>query len=88
MDTLLVDAEETGIRNGKAELTKLEMRIRELEVEHGNTQGRTNDCMKVHQSTDRKVKELIFSQDEDRKNQGRMSELANKLQQKIKTYKE
>merc|ERR1739844_419333 len=31
--------------------------------------------------------ELQFQQDEDHKNQDRMSELANKLQQKIKTYK-
>ena len=30
----------------------------------------------------------MFSQDEDHKNQDRMSELANKLQQKIKTYKQ
>merc|ERR1712107_854730 len=33
------------------------------------------------------TKELQFQQDEDRKNQDRMSELAGKLQQKIKTYK-
>jgi len=34
------------------------------------------------------VKELKFAQDEDKKNQDRMSDLANKLQQKIKTYKQ
>jgi len=33
------------------------------------------------------VKELQFSQQEDKKNQDRMSELASKLQAKIKTYK-
>merc|ERR1712088_146462 len=33
------------------------------------------------------VKELQFQSDEDKKNQDRMSELAVKLQQKIKTYK-
>merc|ERR1739847_81898 len=36
---------------------------------------------------ERKVKELGFSSDEDKKNQDRMSDLAGKLQQKIKTYK-
>merc|ERR1719481_1202111 len=36
---------------------------------------------------ERKVKELGFSQSEDKKNQDRMSELATKLQQKIKVYK-
>ena len=34
------------------------------------------------------MKELQFAQDEDKKNQDRMSELASKLQQKIKTYKQ
>merc|ERR1719431_61558 len=33
-----------------------------------------------------KAKELAFAQGEDRKNQDRMSELASKLQGKIKTY--
>merc|ERR1712099_115202 len=33
------------------------------------------------------IKELCFQQDEDHKNQDQMSELANKLQAKIKTYK-
>merc|ERR1712013_499362 len=37
---------------------------------------------------ERKSKELAFAQGEDRKNQDRMSELAAKLQGKIKTYKQ
>merc|ERR1712243_27002 len=65
-----------------------ELRIRELEVELGNVQAHTSENAKGYQRTERKVKELLFSQDEDRKNQDRMSELANKLQQKIKTYKQ
>merc|ERR1712098_612110 len=55
--------------------------------ELGNTQSNTSECTKAYHRTERKVKELEFSQEEDRKNQERMSELANKLQQKIKTYK-
>ena len=88
METRLTDAEEAAIRGGKAAMSKLEMRVRELEVELGNTQAHTTECVKGHQRTERKVKELFFSQDEDRKNQERMSELATKLQQKIKTYKQ
>merc|ERR1712113_1290267 len=34
-----------------------------------------------------RIRELQFQQDEDHKNQDRMSELANKLQAKVKTYK-
>ena len=43
--------------------------------------------MKAHQRSERKIKELQFQNDEDRKNQDRMSDLASKLQQKIGTYK-
>ena len=88
METRLTDAEEAAMQGGKAAMSKLEIRVQELEVELGNTQAHTNECAKGHQRTERKVKELLFSQDEDRKNQERMSELATKLQQKIKTYKQ
>merc|ERR1712108_62899 len=37
--------------------------------------------------SERRIKELQFQQDEDHKNQDRMTELATKLQQKIRTYK-
>ena len=84
----LTDAETAAMKGGKAAMAKLEMRIRELEAELGSTQSRTAECMKGFQRSDRKVKELQFSQDEDKKNQERMSELAGKLQQKIKTYKQ
>merc|ERR1712042_418621 len=82
----------TGQANAKrtleAQLAELEMRIRELESELGSTQCRTSENMKAYQRTERKVKELEFAQDEDKKNQERMSDLAGKLQQKIKTYKQ
>merc|ERR1712214_247260 len=68
-------------------MAKLENRIRELEMELGSTQAKTGETFKSFQKAERHVKELQFQQDEDRKNQDRMSELAGKLQQKIKTYK-
>ena len=87
METRLADTEDAAMRNGKAAMTKLEMKVRELEVELGNTQSHTSETSKAYHRSERKVKELLFAQEEDRKNQDRMSELANKLQQKIKTYK-
>merc|ERR1711894_159951 len=36
---------------------------------------------------DRRLKELSFQADEDRRNQERMADMVDKLQQKIKTYK-
>merc|ERR1711933_464638 len=53
----------------------------------GNCQARTSETYKGYQKSERKIKELQFQQDEDRKNQDRMTDLAQKLQQKIKTYK-
>ena len=84
----LSDAEAAAMKGGKAAMAKLEMRIRELESELGSVQSRTSENMKAFQRAERKVKELQFSQDEDKKNQEKMSDLAAKLQQKIKTYKQ
>ena len=88
LETRLVDAEATATKGGKAAMAKLEMRIRELEMELGSVQSRTTESYKAFQRAERRVKELQFQQDEDRKNQDRMSDLATKLQQKIKTYKQ
>merc|ERR1712107_914373 len=88
LETRLVDAEATATKGGKAAMAKLEMRIRELEMELGSVQSRTGESYKAFQRAERRVKELQFQQDEDRKNQDRMSDLATKLQQKIKTYKQ
>merc|ERR1711893_83827 len=87
LENRLVDANDAAMRGGKSAMAKLETRIRELEIELGNVQARTGENMKAHQRSERKIKELQFQNDEDRKNQDRMSDLASKLQQKIKTYK-
>merc|ERR1712226_225532 len=71
----------------KNAMAKLESRIRELEIELGSSQNRTTENMKAHQKAERKIKELAFQNDEDKKNQDRMTDLAGKLQSKIKTYK-
>merc|ERR1712051_69446 len=73
--------------NDVAAMAKLESRIRELEIELGGSQSKTSDTFKGFQKAERRIKELQFQLDEDHKNQDRMSELAGKLQQKIKTYK-
>ena len=83
----LAEANEHAMRGGRTAMAKLETRIRELEIELGNVQGRTGDNAKAHQKAERKIKELQFQNDEDHKNQERMSDLASKLQAKIKTYK-
>merc|ERR1719431_2124755 len=81
------EANEHAIRGGRAAMSKLETRIRELEVDLGNVQAHTAENSKGCQKSERRGKEIAFQIDEDHKNQDQMSALANKLQQKIKTYK-
>ncbi len=87
LEQRLAEANETAARGGRNAMAKLESRIRELEIELGGCQSKTSESYKAYQKAERRIKELQFQQDEDHKNQDRMSELANKLQQKIKTYK-
>merc|ERR1712025_106240 len=87
LETRCNDAETAAMKGGKAAMAKLENRIHELEAELGSVQSRTSENMKAYQRAERKVKELGFSSDEDKKNQDRMSDLAGKLQVKIRTYK-
>ena len=83
----LTEANEMAAKGGRNAMAKLESRIRELEIELGSIQSKTSETYKSFQKADRRIKELQFQQDEDHKNQGHMSDLASKLQQKIKTYK-
>merc|ERR1739848_861476 len=87
LEQRLAEATDMASKGGRNAMAKLESRIRELEIELGSIQCKTSDPYKSFQKAERRVKELQFQQDEDHKNQGRMSELANKLQAKIKTYK-
>merc|ERR1739844_657460 len=84
----LADAENAAMKGGQAAMAKLEGKIRELESELAATQSRSGEAAKALQRAERKGKELAFAQGEDRKNQDRMSDLAGKLQMKIKTYKQ
>merc|ERR1719500_873 len=68
--------------------TSLGNQLGELEGELASTQSRSGEAAKAFQRAERKAKELAFAQGEDGKNQDRMSELAGKLQMKIKTYKQ
>merc|ERR1712158_79758 len=60
----------------------------QLEAELAATQARSGESAKAYQRAERKCKELAFSSGEDKKNQDRMTDLAAKLQSKIKTYKQ
>merc|ERR1711997_481716 len=80
LEMRLGEANELAAKGGRTAMAKLETRL-------GSTQAKTGENFKSFQKAERRVKELQFQSDEDKKNQDRMSELAVKLQQKIKTYK-
>merc|ERR1711918_9339 len=66
---------------------KMETRIRELESELDAESRRFGDAQKNLRKSERRIKELTFSADEDRKNHERMQALVDQLQSKIKSYK-
>merc|ERR1712088_963596 len=84
----LADSENAALKGGKAAMSKMEGKIRELEAELAATQSRSGEAMKAFQRAERKAKELNFAQTEDKKNQDRMSELASKLQMKLEETEE
>merc|ERR1711870_26612 len=83
----LAQANEVAAKGGRSAMAKLENRIHELEIDLGAIQAKTGETFKAFQKAERHVKELQFQTDEDKKNQACMSDLAGKLQAKIKTYK-
>merc|ERR1712143_64123 len=68
-------------------MAKMDTRIRELESELDAENRRLGDAQKNLRKSERRVKELTYTQDEDRKNNERMQALIDQLQGKIKSYK-
>ena len=81
------EAEQTALKGGKKAMAKMETRIRELESELDAENRRLGDAQKNLRKSERHVKELTYTQDEDRKNNERMQALIDQLQGKIKSYK-
>ena len=83
----LDEAEQTALKGGKKAVAKMETRIRELESELDAENRRLADTQKNLRRSERGVKELTYTQDEDRKNSERMQGLIDQLQGKIRSYK-
>merc|ERR1711981_964828 len=87
MHQKLDEAETNALKGGKKAMNKMETRIRELESELDAENRRQADTMKNLRRSERRINELTFASDEDRKNHERMQSLIDGLQGKIKTYK-
>merc|ERR1712126_569801 len=68
-------------------MMKMVTRVRELESELDAENRRLGDGSKNLRKAERKVKELTFAADEDKKNHERMQALVDQLQGKVKSYK-
>jgi len=75
------------MKGGKRAQQKMEQRLRDLEMELDAEQRRHGETNKLLRKQDRRLKELAFQADEDRKTQDRLKDANEKLQQKIKAYK-
>jgi chromosome segregation ATPase len=83
-------AEETSfaIAKGAAQIpAKLETRVQDIELELNRTIQTTDEVHKTITKGERQVKELLFQQEENKKIHERITDLVEKLQQKIKSYK-
>jgi len=87
MQSRLDEAEINALKGGKKAMNKLESRIHELESELEAESRRNSDSFKNLNKSERRIKELTFSADEDRKNHERMQSLVDQLQSKIKCFK-
>merc|ERR1712241_500261 len=81
------EAQTQALKGGKKAMTKMDTRIRELESELDAENRRMADAQKNMRKSERKIKELSYLQDEDRKNHERMQALIDQLQGKIESYK-
>merc|ERR1711882_1407 len=85
MQARVDEAQTNALKGGKKAMTRMDTRIRELESELDAENRRSADSQKNLRKSERKIKELAYQQDEDRKNHERMQALIDQLQGKIPT---
>ena len=83
----LDEAETNALKGGKKAMNKMDTRIRELEAEVHAECRRFADITKNLRKSERHIKELTYTADEDHKNHEGMQVLIDQLQTKIKSYK-
>ena len=75
----LDDAEQNALKGGKKAMSKMDTRIRELESELDAENRRMSDAQKNLRKSERRIKEMTFASDEDRKNHERMQVIKKNL---------
>jgi chromosome segregation ATPase len=75
-------------RRGGSGTIALERRLRELELELSAAHQRSSGVLNRHQKSERHYKELELRLEDGRKNQGQMTSMVEKLNSKLKSYKD
>ncbi|GLG92508.1 Paramyosin, short form [Gryllus bimaculatus] len=83
----LEEVEANAIIGGKRVISKLEARVRDLELELDEEKRRHAETLKILRKKERTVKEVLIQQEEDQKNISLLQESLDKSVQKINIYK-
>nr|XP_013813071.1 PREDICTED: myosin heavy chain, skeletal muscle, adult-like [Apteryx mantelli mantelli] len=87
LETLKRENKNLQRTTGEAPSMAFSLQVRELEGEVDAEQKRSAEAVKGVRKYERRVKELTYQSEEDRKNILRLQDLVDKLQMKVKSYK-
>ena len=74
------------MKGGKKQQQKLESKVREMENDLEQEQRRQIEVQKSLRKLERKTKETLYANEEDKKNVNRIQDLCDKLQLKVRAY--
>jgi len=83
----LEEVETNALVGGKRIISKLEARLRDLELEIDEEKRRHAETTKILRKKERSVKEIMMQCEEDQKNIGLLNEALDKVGQKANIYK-
>ncbi len=83
----LDEAEQVAMKGGKSSYRKWRHVSVSLRMSWMQSKSKVQSPLKVCESYERRIKELTYQTDEDRKNLARLQDLVDKLQLKVKSYK-
>ncbi|KAF0314810.1 hypothetical protein GQ607_017958, partial [Colletotrichum asianum] len=83
----LEEVEANAIVGGKRIISKLEARVRDLELELDEEKRRHSETIKILRKKERQVKEVMIQCEEDQKNVSLLQESLDKASQRINIYK-
>lgn len=83
----LEEVEANAIVGGKRIISKLEARIRDLELELDEEKRRHSETVKILRKKERNIKEVMIQVEEDSKNIALLQESLDKASQKVSIYK-